>query len=296
MQRLIPNSVQLSSIHQQTLSQTDDVAAPATLAKDRLPYDTQVAHVVATACWQRPRGCSCRCHISHERPWHSAILGTVGLTSLFDRCNRGDTCDTRRYAAYARFALNHFGVPLAICLAAELKIYGGFVPVLYPTVEVQRVCDFTCPGFKVLGELADGSFGIDFKLDGDKATALREAAKAGKIAELKRLFASGEVSPLDIDPDGHTWLEVALQANPCVWTVLTASRNFFDLLGHSIGGRHSSSSLSFWRSAVQKTFRAIRGSYESILEQVSTANRFCRTLAYLRKFSAGLAKVHTCLH
>ena len=220
MQRLIPNSVQLSSIHQQTLSQTDDVAAPATLAKDRLPYDTQVAHVVATACWQRPRGCSCRCHISHERPWHSAILGTVGLTSLFDRCNRGDTCDTRRYAAYARFALNHFGVPLAICLAAELKIYGGFVPVLYPTVEVQRVCDFTSPGFKALEQFNASSFGID--------------AKERKVVELKRLFASGEASPLDVDPDGHTWLEVSCQTNMCIRKVLTVRRNVSNILGRLV--------------------------------------------------------------
>jgi hypothetical protein len=211
------------------------------MVTDRLPNDTQVARVVAKACWQRPRGCSCRCHISHERPWHSAMLGTVGLVSFFKRCNLDDTCDTRRYAVYARFALSHFGVPLAIRLATELKVYGGFIPLLYPTIEVQRVCDFTSPGFKVLDELAHGSFGTGFNLDEDKVTALREAAKAGRIAELKRLFTSGEVSPLDIDPDGRTWLEVALRANTCVWTVLTASRNSFDTLGHANGGRHSSS-------------------------------------------------------
>lgn len=212
------------------LSQAANVPETVTLSKDQLPDNAKVARIAAKACWQRPKGCYCRCHTIHERPWHSALLGTIGLSSFFDVCNR-NTCDTRRYAVYARFTLSHFGVPLAIRLATELKVFGGVVPVIYPTIDMQRVCSFTSPGFKVLEELGNGSFGIDFRLDADEVTGLREVAKKRKVAELKRLFASGEASPLDVDPDGHTWLEVSLQTNICIGIVLIACRNFFNILG-----------------------------------------------------------------
>lgn len=113
----------------------------------------------------------------------------------------------------------------------ELKVYGGFLPVLYPTMEIQRVCDSTSPGFKALEEFNASSFGIDYSLDEEEVTKLWEIAKERKVVELKRLFASGEASPLDVDPDGHTWLEVSFQMNICIRIVLTASRNFFSTLG-----------------------------------------------------------------
>jgi hypothetical protein len=211
------------------LSQTTDAQEVAPLVKDQLSNRAQVARIVTTACWQRPRGCYCRCHVSQERPWHSILLGTIGIASIFESCNRIGC--TRRYAVYTRVPLSHFGVPLAILIATELKVYGGFVPVLYPTIDVQRVCDFTSPGFKVLEELNVSSFGIDYSLDEEEVTQLWEIAKGRKVVELKRLFASGEASPLDVDPDGHTWLEVWLKMNIHIRVVLTASRNFFDILG-----------------------------------------------------------------
>ena len=79
----------------------------------------------------------------------------------------------------------------------ELKVYGGFLPVLYPTMEIQRVCDSTSPGFKALEEFNASSFGIDYSLDEEEVTKLWEIAKERKVVELKRLFASGEASPLD---------------------------------------------------------------------------------------------------
>ena len=125
-------------------------------------------------------------------------------------------------------------MPLAIRLATELKVFGGFVPVLYPTIDVQRVCSFTSPGFKVLEELSGGSFGMDSRLDADERTQLLEIVKESKVVELKRLFASGEASALDVDPDGYTWLEVSLQKNVRVGTALIACRNFFDILGQYV--------------------------------------------------------------
>ena len=113
----------------------------------------------------------------------------------------------------------------------ELKVYGGFLPVLYPTMEIQRVCDSTSPGFKALEEFNASSFGIDYSLDEEEVTKLWEIAKERKVVELKRLFTSGEASPLDVDPDGHTWLEVSFQMNIGIRVVLTASRNFFSTLG-----------------------------------------------------------------
>jgi hypothetical protein len=233
-QKLILSSLQISSTRQQVLGQTINASETIALASSRIPKDAQVVHAVTQPCWQRPKGCYCLCHVSNERTWHSTLLGTVGLASFFVRCNRGD-CDTRQYAAYARFALSRFGMPLAIRIATELKVFGGVIPILYPTIEVQRVCDFASPGFKVLAELTDSSLGIDYSLDEDKVTELWEIAKERKVVELKRLFASGEASPLDIDPDGHTWLEVPLHATICfVRIVLIPCRNFFDVLGQYV--------------------------------------------------------------
>jgi hypothetical protein len=227
--RLIPSSLQISSMHQPVLSQSVDAGEVAALVLNQLPDHAQVARITTKACWQRPRGCYCRCHISHERPWHSTLLGTIGIASMFVTCNRVGC--TRRYAVYTRVSLSQFGIPLAIRIATELKVYGGLMPVLYPTIDVQRVCDFASPGFRVLDELAHSSFGITSKLDEEEITVLREPAKAGKVAELKRLFASGEASPLDVDPDGRTWLEVSSKTNCCIRIVLTTHRNFSDILG-----------------------------------------------------------------
>jgi hypothetical protein len=232
-QRLNPSSLQISSMHQHVLSQSVDAGEVAALVLDQLPNHAQVARITTKACWQCPKGCYCRCHISHERLWHSTLLGTIGIASIFRTCNWKD-CDTRRYAVYARFALSYIGLPLAVRLTTELKVYGGFLPVLYPTIDVQRVCDSASPGFKVLEEFNASSFGIDYSLDEDEVARLWEVAKKGKVVELKRLFASGEASPLDVDSDGCTWLEVSLQMNIRIRALLMAGRNFFDLLGQYV--------------------------------------------------------------
>jgi hypothetical protein len=231
-QRLIPSSLQISSMHQHVLSQSVDAGEVAALVLNQLPNHAQTARITTKACWQRPEGCYCRCHISHERPWHSTLLGIIGIASISGTCR--EDCDTRRYAVYTKFALSYFGLPLAVRLTTELKVYGGFLPVLYPTIDVQRVCDFASPGFKVLEEFNASSFGIDYSLDEDEVARLWEIAKKGKVVELKRLFASGEASPLDVDPDGFTWLEVPLQMNMCIRASLMAGRNFFDLLGQYV--------------------------------------------------------------
>jgi hypothetical protein len=231
-QKLISNSRQISSMHQLVLNQSVDAGEVAALVLNQLLSPAQVTRITTKACWQRPKGCYCRCHISHERPWHSTLLGTIGIASIFDTCRKD--CDTRRYAVYTKFALSYFGLPLAVRLTTELKVFGGFLPVLYPTIDVQRVCDLASPGFKVLEEFNASSFGIDYSLDEDEVARLWEIAKKGKVVELKRLFASGEASPLDVDPDGFTWLEVSLQMNICIRASLMAGRNFFDLLGQYV--------------------------------------------------------------
>jgi hypothetical protein len=231
-QKLISNSRQISSMHQHVLSQSVDTGEVAALVLNQLPNHAQVVPITATACWQRPKGCYCQCHISHERPWHSTLLGTIGIASIFGTCR--EDCDTRRYAVYTKFVLSYFGLPLAVRLTTELKVYSGFLPVLYPTIDVQRVCDFASPGFKVLEEFNASSYGIDHSLDEDEVDRLWEVAKKGKVVELKRLFASGEASPLDVDPDGFTWLEVSLQRHICIRASLMAGRNFFDLLGQYV--------------------------------------------------------------
>lgn len=108
---------------------------------------------------------------------------------------------------------------------------GGFFPVLYPTIDIQRVCDFASPGFKVLEEITASSFDIDHSLDEEEATRLWDIAKERKVLELKRLFATGEATPLDVDPDGNTWLEVSFQTIFSIRIALMASRNSFDILG-----------------------------------------------------------------
>lgn len=244
-QRLILRSLQISSVHQKALSQPVSATELAALSSNQLSNDEHVARVTTKSCEQRPKGCYCRCHISQERPWRSILFGTVGFASLFDKCNRDD-CDTRRYAVYARFALSHFGVPLAIRLASELRIYVGFVPVLYPTIDVERVCNLDSPGYRLLEEFTEYSSDIDPFLDHDERVKRKQRAEACKIAQFKRLFTSGEASHLDVDPDGRTWLEVTLQTNSYIWTTLTVNRNFFDIRGRQGVDRHSLNFSSFW--------------------------------------------------
>ena len=285
-------SVQISSIHQQMLGQAVGVVKPAALSEKRSLDYAKVTHVITKPCWRRPKGCYCRCHTSHERTWHSALLGTIGFASLFDRCNR-DTCDTRRYAVYARFALSRFGVPLAIRLATELKVHGGFVPVLYPTIDVQRVCNFTSPGFRLLEDIKEPPFQVNIYLDHDERLVCWHDMQARTIADIKRLFANGEVSHLDVDPEGRTWLEVPLQTQVSIQTMLTVFRNFFWSHGRQAVCRHNSSSLHSWVGGAGKTSRATPGRSDYMLVRALNADEsYCVTDCFC-KSPAGSVRVHT---
>jgi hypothetical protein len=243
-QRLIPSSLQISSMHQHVLSQSVDAGEVAALVLNQLPNNAQVARITTKACWQRPKGCYCRCHISHERPWHSTLLGTIGIASIFSTCR--EDCDTCRYAVYTRFALSYFGIPFAVRFTAELKIFGGFLPVLYPTIKPQRVCDFTSPGFRLLEDITEPLLGLDANLTCDEKRKFWQDAQARKIAEFKHLFEDNKASPEDVDPDGHSWIEVLLQKSSQTRTVLTTRRNFFGALGCQATDRHSSNFSSSW--------------------------------------------------
>jgi hypothetical protein len=291
-QKLISNSRQISSMHQLVLNQSVDAGEVAALVLNQLPNPAQVTRITTKACWQRPKGCYCRCHISHERPWHSTLLGTTGIASIFVECNWED-CDTCRYAVYTRFALSYFGIPFAVRFTAELKIFGGFLPVLYPTIKPQRVCDFTSPGFRLLEDITEPLLGLNANLTCDERRKSWQDAQARKIAEFKHLFEDNKASPEDVDPDGHSWIEVLLQKSSQTRTVLTTRRNFFGTLGCQATDRHSSNFSSSWVGFAGRMSRAIRGQCGSMLEHVSDADDFRCIVACFRKFSVGSAKART---
>lgn len=158
-------------------------------------------------CWKRRAGCLCRCHKMSERSGLFLSLTIYGLTAAGQSCNRLN-CTTRRYSVCFRLALTQLGIPLAIRYGLALEFSGFSRLRLYPTPEAQRVCKYLSPGFKLMIEMQNNhaihfpGIGITDKL------AAHDQLLVQNLAGIKRLFATGEASSLDVDPAGHTWVEV----------------------------------------------------------------------------------------
>jgi hypothetical protein len=168
-------------------------------------------------CWERRGGCACRCHCTSAYSGSFISLVYQGFSPL-KRCNE-DTCNSRRYVLNLRLALSRLGLPLAILPSLQLIIDRDCRPQILPSLQMQRTCKYTSRGFHALYLLEYGFSTFDREASTEQVSARFLTYQQDKLAEIKQLFHDGEVSPLDVDPAGATWLEVVFLTLHHQWTV-----------------------------------------------------------------------------
>lgn len=162
-------------------------------------------------CWKQRGGCLCRCHSLRRlsSPQNQQIfIDVFGLLALFRSCNV-QGC-TRRDGLQLRVAASTYRIPVAILLGIEFQ--SSWLPKL--SLIPQTVCRYTSPGFIAIEELKQG-----FLLPPDNRPArdwsrrqqLYDAAVRQKVADIKHMFTSRQVSFSDVDPSGKGWLDKVLR-------------------------------------------------------------------------------------
>ena len=181
---------------------------------------SKAADLTNVLCWQRKGGCFCRCHaktrLTSNRNRY-LFIESSGWSSAFQTCNLA-TCDSRRYGLKIRIATSRFWLPLAITATFELR--SGWLPTY--SLTAQRIVRYTSLGFVKLRELdylCPFSFRSQGSYDDVVCRQLYESAVRDKVADIKRLFATGEASFADVDPAGKGWLDKLVSAPLCPFSV-----------------------------------------------------------------------------
>jgi hypothetical protein len=134
--------------------------------------------------------CFCSCHDTMSikgRFW------SANVPSIFQgKCSRASCINAQRLSLW--ISLTQLGIPIAVTVGLDMFSSVGKYQIT-PSLGFQRVVKKTSPGFILLWKLETGQ-----ELDWVKARK-----------ELLDLFHEGKASPLDVDRDGETWLEVSLQ-------------------------------------------------------------------------------------
>lgn len=134
------------------------------------------------------RKCCCDCHNTISL---QASFWPLKLTSsLFWKPCRKVSCRNSKNAS-VWISFTQIGIRLAVSISLDVMFTSG-ESYIRPSLSVQRVVRRTSPGFTILFELKMG-----VRTDWNKARQ-----------DLLELFETGKGSPLDVDPDGQTWLEV----------------------------------------------------------------------------------------
>jgi hypothetical protein len=133
--------------------------------------------------------CCCACHDTTSIRARSWSLELPILSSFWNPCNRSSCANATSASIW--LGLRLIGIPWTVSASLNI-LWSSQQLCLSPSLSFQRVVGHDSPGFKLLRELRKGHI-----RDWDEARG-----------ELQNLFDSGMASPLDIDPDGETWLEV----------------------------------------------------------------------------------------
>jgi hypothetical protein len=133
--------------------------------------------------------CCCTCHDTTLLRGIFWSIEVPILSSFWKPCNSSSCANATSASIWLGF--RQIGIPWTIYANLNL-IWSSQQLCLSPSLSFQRVVGYDSPGFKLLRELRKGHI-----TDWDEARG-----------ELQNLFDSGKASPLDIDPDGETWLEV----------------------------------------------------------------------------------------
>jgi hypothetical protein len=165
------------------------------------------ASVTKQLCWQGRGGCRCRCHYTSE--YSGSFFSWVfhGFASPLETCNV-DQCNSRRYMLSLRVALGRVGLSVAVTPSLQFIVNPDCRLQILPSLQMQRTCNYTSPGFLALEMLECGFAPLDRKASDEERSARFVAYKENKLAEIKQMFHEGKVSHLDVDPAGATWLEV----------------------------------------------------------------------------------------
>jgi hypothetical protein len=129
--------------------------------------------------------CYCACHVSSKAElfWPGAAL------SLWKSCSRANCCIRKSHTF--RLSLTQFGVLAAVQMTFQTMSSARKFDIS-PSLTFEWMVKRTSPGFQVLWRLQ----------------TWQEDNWPKAKRELIRLFETGQASPVDIDPDGETWLEV----------------------------------------------------------------------------------------
>jgi hypothetical protein len=206
---LISASAQLATIVRATQETpaAEGGDAASVIALQPAPIARVDSTITEPLCWQGRGGCGCRCHYMSE--YSGSFFSWVfhGLASPFETCNV-DQCNSRRYVLSLRVALGRLGLSVALIPSLQFIVNPGYRLQVLPSLQVQRTCNYTSPGFCALEMLECGSAPLDRKASDEERSARFVAYKENKLAEIKQMFHEGKVSHLDVDPSGATWLEV----------------------------------------------------------------------------------------
>jgi hypothetical protein len=129
--------------------------------------------------------CYCTCHVSSK----AGLFWPAAALPLWKNCSRANCCIRKSHTF--RLSLAQFGVLAAVQINFQ-TISSTRKFNISPSLTFERMVKRTSPGFQVLWRLRTGQ-------EDNWPKARRE---------LIRLFETGQASPVDIDPDGETWLEV----------------------------------------------------------------------------------------
>lgn len=154
---------------------------------DTLPPITNIPRYRFAHC--TVRSCHCSCHITRVVGGRFWRLQYAPLANIFNTCDNV-RCSAQRYRVGLRVALSRFGVRWAVILGLDMTVEPGKYW-LQPVLQVERVVNYTAPGFVILEKLSEQL------LEWDKAEL-----------QFRELYRSDPTFVNQVDPQGMGYLEV----------------------------------------------------------------------------------------
>jgi hypothetical protein len=133
--------------------------------------------------------CCCSCHQISSIQGRYWSLKFPAISSFWTPCSTASCGNATKASLW--ISLTRIGCPWAASASLNM-MWNSQYSYISPSLGFQPVVKFTSPGFKVLWELQSHQR--------DDWPTARD--------DLLTIFKSGEASPIDIDPEGKTWLEV----------------------------------------------------------------------------------------
>ncbi|KAL2842103.1 hypothetical protein BJX68DRAFT_244957 [Aspergillus pseudodeflectus] len=104
------------------------------------------------------RHCHCSCHLTQHQVHHLWGWEYSPLSVLSRPCDAPE-CTAKRYHWGLKFALTRYGVPLMVSTSLEF-LWGAGKYSLRPALSLERVVNYTSPGFEALWRFSNGRLSV----------------------------------------------------------------------------------------------------------------------------------------